>query len=67
MNVYVERIKFLLASVRGLVPDDIAETLGTDQRIYAQPIGVPNFPVFTVKPKTGAYELPFEHTYTTRT
>jgi hypothetical protein len=62
MNAYVQRIKSLLASVRSLVADDVAETEGTDQRLYAQVIGVQGFPVFTVKP-SGAYELPFEHTY----
>ena len=29
-------------------------------------VGVNGFPVFTIKPKTGAYELPFEHTYTNK-
>jgi hypothetical protein len=62
MNPYVSRIVSLLKSVRGLVATPFT-TEGTDRRVYVQIVGVPGFPVFAVKP-SGAYELPFEHTYT---
>ena len=62
MNFYVERAVSLLKSVRGItVTPFIAE--GTDGRLYVQVVGIAGFPVFTVK-RSGAYELPFEHTYT---
>lgn len=64
MNPYVQRVVDLLKSERDFYDADVAETEGTDHRLYAQVIGVPGFPVFTIKPRTGAYELPFEHTYT---
>ena len=62
MNAHVQRIVSLLKSERG-IDAEFTETKGTDQRVYVQIIGVMGFPVFTIKP-TGAYELPFEHTYT---
>ena len=62
MNTHVQRIVSLLKSERGIVVES-TETKGTDQRLYVQIVGVKGFPVFTIKP-TGAYELPFEHTYT---
>jgi hypothetical protein len=52
----------MLKSKRGFDPTPF-ETPGEDRRLYVQIVGVPRFPVFTVKPRTGAYELPFEHTY----
>ncbi|MGA9544933.1 MAG: hypothetical protein WBQ85_15260 [Candidatus Sulfotelmatobacter sp.] len=62
MNAYVQRIVSLLKSERH-IDAEFAETKGTDQRLYVQIIGLKGFPVFAIKP-TGAYELPYEHTYT---
>ena len=62
VNPRVQRIVSLMKSVRGVVATPFT-TEGTDRRLYIQIVGVPGFPVFTVKP-SGASELPFEHTYT---
>jgi hypothetical protein len=62
MNPYVARIVSLLKSVRGITVTPFI-TDGPDGRLYVQVVGIAGFPVFTVK-RSGAYELPFEHTYT---
>lgn len=62
MNPYVERIVSLLKSARGITVTPFI-TEGIDDRLYVQVVGIAGFPVFTVK-RSGAYELPFEHTYT---
>lgn len=65
MNAYVDRIVSLLKSERALDTTPYV-TEGADRRLYVQIVGVRGFPVFTIKPRTGAYELPFEHTYTNK-
>jgi hypothetical protein len=62
MNPFVQNILSLLKERRGLVASAVAAE-GTDRRLYVQIVGIGGFPVFAVKP-SGAYELPFEHTYT---
>jgi hypothetical protein len=62
MNSYVQTILSLLKEKRGIAATAVAAE-GADGRHYVQVVGVPGFPVFAVKP-SGAYELPFEHSYT---